>query len=271
MDSPTPQKINVRNIISIFENQSVHNVNNESNFLIRKTKSVGNLSHTARVKATPVRSEPEKNLELVQIEQQIEHLRNKLGHNYHTYVRETHVYYQNQIVFLLGDLCNIETGNSKKLGDLKSELGESLKQINKKLNALLPSTSNTTSASHTNGVIKSKSVEERPEKMRVQRSKSEHFEAEDSAVSVKSLKEMFEKNTKNEGNNNKVVVKRANTYSGESDFKYVPYSEKLKKENSLDIEEENFKELENGAKSEEISSDSLSGTEVSDEDSDDEN
>ncbi|XP_044252442.1 uncharacterized protein LOC123003623 [Tribolium madens] len=278
MDSPTPQKTNVRNIISIFENQSVNNLNNESNYLIRKTKSMGNLSHTPRVRA---QIEPERNLELVQIEQQIEHLQNKLNYNYHTYVRETHVYYQNQIVFLLGDLCNVESGNNPKLVDLKSELSESLKRINKKLNSLLPTTTNSTpevrsynstthsTTTHKKGpVVKSKSFEENLEKIRLQRSKSEQIEVEDSvAVSVKTLKQLFERNTN--GIEGRSVVKRANTYSGEHDFKYVPYSEKLKKENSLDIEEEEvLKEEENGVKSGEMSTDSLSGSEMSDEDSD---
>lgn len=270
MDSSTPQKINVKSIISIFENQSVNNFKNESNNLVRKTKSMGNLTHIlkpqVRVYTNTVQKTPEKNLELVQIAQQVEHLQKKIINNYSNYSRESHIYYQNQIIFLLCDLSNVNT-----LTETKSELCESLKRLNKKINTLLPSTSPDSvenvdvDARRKSPMVKSKSVDERREQFQAQKSKSE-LDDDSSALSVRTLKEMFEKNSKE--NEAKVGVNPVRKVQSFNAFKYVTYSEKLKKENSVEIEErqevpeekrngEIHEEKQNG----EISPDSLSGTE----------
>ncbi|KAJ3646719.1 hypothetical protein Zmor_024294 [Zophobas morio] len=295
--SSTPPKGSVRNIISIFENQTVA-VNSEPTFLIRRAKSMGSLAPKPTViQRTVERIEPENNLELAQIEQQVRHLQNNLSNNYRTYSRENHIYYQNQIIFILTDLGNVETRNNPRTIDDKSELTEVLKRLSKKLNALLPSGETavvttttkydkygmkartdsfnedvvvTTSRVHKFGA-KSNSFEEKREiKMnkkepvaerveervvvkRVEEVQKSEDDVDSPAVSVRNLKELFEKNT-NEGEGKTEfgmtkISRKFMTFNSTADLKYVPYSQKfktnldvefrgresLKKENSLDV------------------------------------
>ncbi|RZC33624.1 hypothetical protein BDFB_002536 [Asbolus verrucosus] len=234
VSSPPPSTmVNVKSMISIFENQTFA-VNDEPARLVRRAKSVGSLNTTA-IKKYSERIEPKKNQELAQIEQQIQHLQRTLS-NYKTYSRETHIYYQNQIFFLLTDLANVETKNKPAILNKKSELTELLKRINSGLISRLPSKSKKSKTEFTpTKIVKSSSTEKKEplKKLVVQKRESVDEEEPDTpAPSVKSLKQLFEKNAGDNETAKEVVTTKITrkflTFNGSSDTKYIPFSERFK-------------------------------------------
>jgi hypothetical protein len=281
---PDSEKVNVRNMISIFERQT-EIVNNEPSML-RRAKSMGSLNYTRR-KPSPEPVVPqESNLELAQIEQQVQHLQKTLTNNYKSYSRDTHIYYQNQIIFVLADLANFDTKSNARAINKKSELSELLKRLNQKLNALLPGGTSLVKAKPIQSVeSRARPAEEKPKKTRevkrekvetkrekpepkrekaesrVEEPRREQEEVDAPPVSVRNLKELFERNSnqneaKTEYGTSK-LTRKFFTFHGSNDLKYVPYSQRfqstapeltvpelivqngsLKKQTSLDLDSE---------------------------------
>ncbi|CAH1383259.1 unnamed protein product, partial [Tenebrio molitor] len=268
---PDSEKVNVRNMISIFERQT-EIVNNEPSML-RRAKSMGSLNYTRR-KPSPEPVVPqESNLELSQVEQQVQYLQKTLTNNYKSYSRDTHIYYQNQIIFVLADLANFDTKSNARAINKKSELSELLKRLNQKLNALLPEEKPKKTREVKREKVETKREKPEPKRekaeSRVEEPRREQEEVDAPPVSVRNLKELFERNSnqneaKTEYGTSK-LTRKFFTFHGSNDLKYVPYSQRfqstapeltvpelivqngsLKKQTSLDLDSES-KFVQNGS------------------------